>query len=239
MSTLRARLVRLNLAIIAFCLPTASVFQAEGSVVLQPTDLNPGDEYRLVFVTSGLTQGLSDDINDYNNFVDGYGDLAMTSDWTAIASTLTVNARDNTGTTGSGGVPIYNFNGIRVADDYADLWDTTIDNPIKYTEVGGTVNEKVWTGTDKDGTTPSNRYLGTLIPSGNEQARVGNSTGKTGGWAQWGYDPLEDYRHMYGISEVLTIPSEAVPEPASVIMWTLLGAVGCIGSWWHRRRKAG
>ena len=29
-----------------------------------------------------------------------------------------------------------------------------------------------------------------------------------------------------------------IPEPASVITWTLLGVVGCIATWWNRRRKA-
>ena len=30
--------------------------------------------------------------------------------------------------------------------------------------------------------------------------------------------------------------TEVVPEPASVISWTLLGVVGCIATWWKRRR---
>lgn len=30
-----------------------------------------------------------------------------------------------------------------------------------------------------------------------------------------------------------------IPEPASVITWTLLGVVGCIATWWKRRRIAG
>ncbi|MCP4194746.1 MAG: PEP-CTERM sorting domain-containing protein [Planctomycetaceae bacterium] len=214
----------------------------QGSIILQPTDLAPGDQYRLVFVTSTLTEATSDDINYYNNFVDNLGDLAMTSDWTAIASTQTVNARDNTGTTGSGGVPIYNLNGIRVADDYADLWDTTIDNPIKYTEVGDTVSETaVWTGTEKNGTTHAKRYLGTLLPSGNAQAHFGYSSGTGNGWIQYGYRLLTEQKHLYGISQVQSIPTPytPTPEPASLITWTLFAAVGCIGAWWRRHRAMG
>ena len=30
-----------------------------------------------------------------------------------------------------------------------------------------------------------------------------------------------------------------IPEPASVITWTLLGVVGCSATWWKRRRRAG
>ena len=182
--------------------------QVEASVVLEPPDLNRGDRYRLIFVTSGLTQAVSPDIAYYNDFVDGYGDAVLPSDWRALASTLEVNARDNTGTTGSGGVPLYRLDGVRVANDYADLWDASLMNPVRYSELGTTVAEKVWTGTNMDGTTPSKRYLGTLLPAGNEQARVGNSTGTPGGWVQWGYDPLTDYRHVYAISGVLSIPLE-------------------------------
>ena len=29
---------------------------------------------------------------------------------------------------------------------------------------------------------------------------------------------------------------DPIPEPASVITWTLLGVVGCIATWWKRRR---
>lgn len=181
---------------------------AEAAVVLRPPDLNPGDRYRLVFVTSGKTQAESEDIEYYNGFVDGYGDTALDSDWRAIGSTSMVNARDKTDTTGSDGVPLYRLDGERVANDYADLRDESLLNPIKYTESGSTVTEKVWTGTDKNCATPSKRYLGTLLPSGNEQARVGNSSGTTGGWFQWGYDPLTNERHVYGISEVLSVPFE-------------------------------
>lgn len=37
------------------------------ATVIPPPDLNPGDQYRLVFVTSGATTANSDDISTYNN----------------------------------------------------------------------------------------------------------------------------------------------------------------------------
>ncbi len=40
-----------------------------GTVVTVPTDLNPGDQYRLVFVTNGTRDAQSTDIADYNTFV--------------------------------------------------------------------------------------------------------------------------------------------------------------------------
>ena len=44
------------------------------------------------------------------------------------------------------------------------------------------------------------------------------------------------------ISADLTITRsdpDPIPEPASVITWTLLGVVGCVATWWRRRRRAG
>ncbi|MDG2384123.1 MAG: hypothetical protein P8N76_20805 [Pirellulaceae bacterium] len=72
----------------------------------------------MVFVTSGTTKATSDDsdeMEDYNTFVDGYGDVARESDWKVIGSTASLNARINTGTADGGGVPIYNLAGRRVA----------------------------------------------------------------------------------------------------------------------------
>ena len=54
-------------------------------------------------------------MEDYNTFVDGYGDVARESDWKVIGSTASLNARINTGTADGGGVPIYNLAGRRVA----------------------------------------------------------------------------------------------------------------------------
>ena len=43
----------------------------------------------------------------------------------------------------------------------------------------------------------------------------------------------------FGFTNDLTITRsdpDPIPEPASVITWTLLGVVGCIATWWKRRR---
>ena len=43
----------------------------------------------------------------------------------------------------------------------------------------------------------------------------------------------------FGFTNDLTITRsdpDPIPEPASVITWTLLGIVGCIATWWKRRR---
>ena len=99
-----------------------------------PSGLSPGDQYRLVFVTSGARDASSANIEDYNDFVKSYGDQAVVSNWKAIVSTATVDARDNTSsnpTTDGVGVPIYNLMGELVADDYSDLWGGELKLPIK------------------------------------------------------------------------------------------------------------
>ena len=107
-------------------------------IVTVPTGLNPGDKYRLVFVTSGTRDATSANIADYNTFVTNQVTptsalgLSLTANgltptWTAIGSTATVNAKTNTLTdpvaNASTSVPIYLINGNKVATGYGDLWD--------------------------------------------------------------------------------------------------------------------
>ena len=90
----------------------------------------------------------------------------------ALASgTSATDARDNTATTGTGGVPIYWLGGDKVADDYADFYDNTWDSRVGRTEAGSTSIPQttlgiqgtrgwVWTGSESNGTKQRNRYAG-------------------------------------------------------------------------------
>lgn len=109
--------------------------------LLIPTDLNPGDTYQLVFVTSATRSALSSNIADYNTFVQNSADAAGIGiggrlgdvTWSAIASTLSVHAVDNAVVTG----PIYNLHDDRIAHDSNDLWTGprgSLLNPILYNE---------------------------------------------------------------------------------------------------------
>ena len=152
---------------------------AQAALMVVPTGLNPGDQYRLVFVTSGTIGGWyspiygSANINDYNNFVtnDATGgtagidtalDVALNSagfnpntiTWKAIGSTQSVAARDNTDTnpTEFAGVPIYLIDGKKIANNYLDLWDGSIKVPINRTPVDSLFSGLgVWTGSSADG----------------------------------------------------------------------------------------
>lgn len=51
-----------------------------GPITIVPSSLSPGDTYRLAFLTSDTIDATSADINVYNNFVDGLGDLVIASE---------------------------------------------------------------------------------------------------------------------------------------------------------------
>lgn len=99
-----------------------------------------GDQYRLAFYTSGVRNAASSDPAVYNAFVTaqaqlsglGNGSIATYAGWTALVSTTTTDARDNTGTAdltggagiGGAGVPVYAMNGTTaIARNNADIWD--------------------------------------------------------------------------------------------------------------------
>ena len=134
---------------------------------LIPSEVGPGETFRLLFVTSTETLLSSDDIDHYNGFVqeraaEGHEAIqAYGSHFRILASTAALAARDNTSTNpGTDGVgePIYWLgSGDRVADDYADLYDESWDTESWTTEAGGAgsdrtlnvLNGSTWDGRSK------------------------------------------------------------------------------------------
>jgi len=196
-----------------------------------PTDLNPGDQYRLAFVTSHQTTATSTDIADYNTFgtnvantVQELEDLGTT--WASIGSTAAVDARDNTGTTGTG-VPIYRMDDVRIADDNADLWDASIQNGLRIDEKGEDLyggGVYVWTGTDGDGTAAAN-------PLGTGTVAAGDTAPTALTWIHEADLGGTIARPIYVMSGVLTVP---VPEPSSI---TLLLCGGLVAGLLRRKGK--
>jgi len=99
---------------------------ANAAAVTVPPGLNPGDTYRLVFVTAGTISASSGLNSTYNNFVTNQANLGglgvLGATWKAVVSTTNqcpggqtcndTHAKDNTSTNpGSTGVPIYNLAG--------------------------------------------------------------------------------------------------------------------------------
>lgn len=138
--------------------------------VTVPAGLQPGDQYRVFFVTNSTTRPLESGVDYYNTHVSTDANAqpelaALGTTWKAVVSvreslsgSARIEARDNTDTNptpvGPTGVPIYLLNGTRLADNYDDLWDGSVQNPPNIARNGvarpGT-DTRVWTGTLYDG----------------------------------------------------------------------------------------
>jgi PEP-CTERM motif len=218
-----------KLKYIAAVLVLVTSSDAFGAIVLTPPDLQPGQKYRLAFVSSGSTQALSTSIADYNAFVSAQAlanpELNTITTWTAIGSTFTSDARDNTGTNPNNavGVPIYRLDGIRIANDNADLWDGQLLANLSITQFGTSSNQLAWTGSLPGGIGFPTSELGQSFIS------IGDSVGAGTGWISNGFaNPAVISASMYAISGELT----AVPEPSS----TILVGIGTCGWLLVRRR---
>ena len=196
---------------------------------LIPSGISTGGKFRLLFVTSTQRDASATDIATYNTFVQNRaaaGHTAIRShsaEFRVVASTSSVDARDNTSTKGTG-VPIYwlgSSNSNKVADNYADFYDGNWDNYQNANENGmdtgngsGAGNATVWTGSNNNGTRHSSNPLGAtnvqygqlFLASTNapfNRASSGNSNS----------------RHLYGLSPVFTVAAAtAVPEVSVRLM---------------------
>lgn len=199
--------------------------------ITTPAGLNPGDQYRLAFVTGSAATAVSGNINDYNSFVTGVANsqaalVSLATTWTVIGSTSSVDARDNTGTNPiATGVPIFLLDGVsKIADNNADLWDGTLAHALNVTEAGNIMPQvPVWTGTASNGTKSTavnaNELGASAVASGLASATS----------AQWifanGNDNISP-NPFYAVSGVLTVVASSadgvVPAP-TLTAWGMIG----------------
>ena len=205
---------------------TEGITQVDADWSLVPDGLGAGDRFRLLFITSGSRRPAnSSDIGHYNGMVQdkassGHADVqAHASTFRVLASTESVDARDNTGTTHTNddmGVPIYWLNGAQVADDYADLYDGEWDqeSPARY-EDGSSValdgdsgnQAEIYTGSNQDGTVAigndgDTRALGN---STNDWVMVGTLNSSSGGPLASKTIVRGEWRRFYGLSGVFEV----------------------------------
>ncbi|MCA8974640.1 MAG: hypothetical protein KDC98_07955 [Planctomycetes bacterium] len=176
-----------------------------------PQDLQPGQRYRVLFVTDGTRDATSANITDYDDFVSADADAVPAmrlydTEWKAVASTTSVDARVHTGTDPSvAGVPIYRPDGTRIADDYARLWGTFASPLLAAPAITGsgvmTSASHVWSGTTFSGVASFGTLGGPYA-----SAHGGMPTSPGNDWI-WGYSQALTTEHpLYGISEVLFVP---------------------------------
>jgi hypothetical protein len=115
------------------------------------SDLAPGSLYHLVFLTAQGHDALSTDIADYDAFVTAQANLsselaALSTTWSVIGSTETVDAIDHVGVVG----PVYNLVGQQVSAGLADMFDSGVNAPIVYDQYGNYHPGRtyVWSGTN-------------------------------------------------------------------------------------------
>ena len=125
-----------------------------------PSDVAAGTPFRLLFVTSEGIACTSTDISTYNSFVQGRAGAhihlsAHSARFKAVASTAAVDAKVNTGSSGST-VAIYWLGGAKAAAN-GDFYNGTLDSYAGKTETGGSVSNttRIWTGSNNDGTAAS------------------------------------------------------------------------------------
>ena len=192
---------------------------------LTPSGLSDGDQFRLIFVTSGTGDATSSNIGVYNTFVQnraaaGHMEIrAYSSQFRVVGSTAAVDARDNTKTTGTG-VPIYWLNGAKVANNYADFYDANWSNeanPKNESGEGFTVSAEnliIYTGSNDIGQGSNNNELG------QSYATYGRLDHQRTGFAD---NPLNSGNqdssmqgNFYALSPVFTVTSAPVITDVSV-----------------------
>ena len=223
------------------------LFSTHGiAALLAPSDLNTGDKFHYIFVTSGTTDAYSTDISTYNAFVqataDGVGigsDIGLT-DWRALASTPTINAADNLAPlfNDQDNVSIYNMGSDLVASSLMDLWANGSTNTILYEEDGTPNFGDVWTGTTPDGNADPYTALGspTLL------SRFGfpYNASQNISAAPLAYTDQFIDNHLYGVSQELIVIENgeavlsSVPVPPAIWLFGS-GLMGLAGL--SRRKK--
>ncbi|MDP6568009.1 MAG: PEP-CTERM sorting domain-containing protein [Alphaproteobacteria bacterium] len=211
-----------------------SLSAALAAPVTVPTELSPGEQYRLAFVTSTLRDATSSDIADYNAFVQGVADsqaelAALGATWTAIASTATVDARDNVAEPDL--VRIYLLNDTKLANDDEDLFTGAIHEAPNITEAGSVFNTNVWTGTDASGFGVPGQTLGSGLVEFGHSA----DSGSFGDWLSFGVGFDIEVLPFYAISSVLTVEAPiVVPAPGAAGLFVVALLVFA-----HTRRTVG
>ena len=190
-------------------MPSPSMGTVPRNWSLRPVDVDFGEQFRVLFVTS-TRNASSSTIDDYNQHAindAGAGHSAIRAykdGFRVIASTATVDARDNAGLTGTG-VKIYWLDGqTKVADDYADLFDGSWDSVSPFDRAGNSSSrDAVWTGSTNAGVASGSRPLGS---SGDVE--VGGT--RFGTPLSGGYAHRSARAPLYALSQVLMVP--AAPE---------------------------
>jgi len=137
----------------------------------------------------------------------------VTPVYRALLSTDDVDARDHVAIAGE----VRNLHGDLLADDAADLWDGSLDNPVGYDEFATAITSdtEVWTGTGDNGTASSDTCDSWTNPAA-AFGTFGSMDQTSKNWVADGDLGCNETARLYAVS-----PLYEVPEPASLALFTL------------------
>jgi hypothetical protein len=237
-------------------LVSAALLLAAGTVradIVVPAGLQPGDPFRLMFVTTFGHDATSDDIAVYDAFAE-FSALAsgltqydsQPVAWHVLGSTFGEAAHSSLS---SSQISIYNVADQLLFDAGNPIWGNVF-NPTRplasiLTDGGAVYGGLVWTGTNVIGNPFEDYWLGGL---GNGGSEVGFDV-PTIGWLNFGVDVDATNLHpLYAFSDIITVADiggaggdgggtvTPVPEPDSLALFSsgaaLLAFVGA-----RRRRR--
>lgn len=227
-SQFTVRLVKRNSFAAVVWLLFMATSHLHAGVIVTPAGLNPGDNFRIVFVTNGTTNANNPTMAYYDNFVTQQANGATYNgaavSWKAIvtSSDPLIYAKDHiqTSATLAG---IFRADGTKVAAAMPDFWGGTLMAAINLTleNTTPTGTNFVHTGTSQVGEP--------FWSLGNSDgfARYGDFTRSDQGWISHGNIGSGAQHHIYGISEVLTATAALppVPEPTSFAIFIALGCI--------------
>jgi hypothetical protein len=197
--------------------------------------LNPGDHYRVVFVTSNFTRATDSAIATYNTFVTSDAALNSslpTATWMAIASTASVDAINNIACTPScAGDPIFLVDGTKVANSTSGLFSPPILTAINLTESDTSSGSNyAWTGSNSDGTVFTGFGLGSNSPE------YGDVSVSNANWIHFDNIAQTATEALYAISSDLVVPG-SIPAPTGAPLFALGGLLTFVARWSRGRQR--
>lgn len=204
-----------------------------------PAGLEPGDDFRVMFVTDTGIQGNSSNINTYNQFATQEANenailSSLETTWKAVVSTATVSAHNNTVTNPSNGahlsVPIYRTDGLSlIAADNSRLWGG-LDASVSFDQNGDYFGSAVWSGTFNNGfrrnqfsREGNDNVLGAAFPN------IGFSGNSGHGWNDGAVANSGQSLPIYVLSDVIIAPSVPDTNHYSVALAVTISGLFFVG----------